>query len=700
MKRALATLLATVLLLPFVSRADEGLWTFDQFPSATTKAKYGFAPDAAWLDHVRLSAVRIAGGCSASIVSPQGLVMTNYHCVSECVSDLSAVFRRDLSRTAFLARSENDERRCDGMELDQLLETTDVTERVQRAVDDVAPDKYAAAQRAAIAAIESGCATSESLRCEVVALHRGARHMLYRYLRLQDIRLVFSPEESIAEFGGDPDNFTFPRYNLDVAFLRIYGRDGRPLPQAHWLRWSGGGPHDGELVFAAGNPGRTSRLVTIEQLDAIRDVRLVRDIARMSELRGLLLSFQERGPEQRMRANDLLNSIENWLKEYKGEQSALANPVNYARLAAADAQFRARIKADPVLNAKYGPAWDGIAAAVAADRRTRIAYDNLESGFRFNTLFQLTRRVIRYAAETSRPDNERLKDYTDARLPQLRQAFAANKPIYQELEISLLAWSLSKLVEELGADHPAVKRALGTRTPMQVATMAIRHTRMTELHVDAHGRLVGGYRKLLLDGGAAAVEASKDPMVTLVRNIEPEARAVIKARETTVDGPLAQHQSELGRARFALDGDELYPEGTSTLRLTFGTVRGYRDEELGGSQIGPFATIGGAFARHTGSPPFALPPSWLAARSRLNPDLPFNFVTDLDTIGGNSGSPVINEKAEVVGLHFDGNRQSIGHEFGFDADVMRSIDVQSASIIEALDKVYSAQRVVRELTGR
>ena len=676
--------------------ADEGMWTFNNFPSAQVHAKYGFEPDAAWLDRLRLSSVRIAGGCSASIVSASGLVMTNHHCARSCIDTLSGLRKKDYNRDGFYARTSADEPHCAGMELDQLVDISDVTQRVQAVTNGIAPENFADARKAAIADIEKQCASSDEVRCEVVNLYRGGRYDLYRYRRLQDIRLVFAPEEAIAFFGGDPDNFMFPRYDLDVSFLRIYGQDGKPLQTHEHLAWSDGTMREGDLCFVSGNPGGTSRSRTMSQIDDEREFVLPLQMARASEMRGYLTEYQHRGPEQKRHSNEHLFGWENWLKAMKGQQSALAGAAFYEQLTMNERDFRARVAADAELQRQYGGTWERIAALVEQQRAWRKEFSALERGLD-SQLFRTARQLLRYGDEVGRPNGERLREYADARLPQLKQQLLAKEPVYRELEIATLTWSLTKMREELGPDHPVVKRVLGRRSPAQVAASAVQGSRLDDIIVDRAGRPIGGYRKTLFDGGKAAVDTSRDPMILLARSFDADARAIRQKMETEVEGPLLQQQELLARARFAVYGQGNYPDATFTLRLSYGTVKGYTEN---GAEVPPFTTIAGAFERHTGAEPFALPRSWLAARKSLATDVPMNFVTDNDIIGGNSGSPVVNHKGEVVGLVFDGNIHSLGGDYGFDAAVNRTVAVHSQALIEALGKVYGARRLVHEITGR
>ena len=676
--------------------ADEGMWTFNNFPAAKVGQAYGFTPDQAWLDHVRMASVRIAGGCSASLVSAEGLVMTNHHCARSCIENVSGLTHKDYNRDGFYAKTTAEEARCPGMEMNQLVDITDVTKRVQDATKDAKPETFNEVQKSAIAAIEKECGTSDDVRCEVISLYEGGRYDLYKYRRYQDIRLVFAPEDRIAFFGGDPDNFNFPRYDLDVSMVRIYGADGKPLQNAEHLAWSDGKLKDGDLTFVSGNPGGTSRDLTMAQFDDERDDKLVRDIAYRSEVRGYLTQYQERGAEEKRQSNDLLFGTENSLKVFKGRHEALADVAFHDQLAANEKAFRAKVMADPALAQAYGGVWDAIAQLVRKDETYRTEYMALERGVRYSSLFTIARNLLRHGDETAKPNGERLREFGESRLPQMKSMTLVNEPIYDELEISMLTWSLTEMRAELGADHPIVKRVFGKRSPAQIATDAVKNTRLKDLQVDARGNATGGYRKQLWDGGKAAVDASHDPMIELARALDPDARAIRKKVETEVDGPMKRQQELLAKARFAVYGDSNYPDATFTLRLSYGTVKGWTE---GDHAVAPFTTMAGAFDRATGADPFQLPDSWIKAKGRLNLATPFDFASTNDIIGGNSGSPLVNRKGEVAGLIFDGNIHSLGGDYGYDPVLNRAVAVDSAALLEAMDKVYGAGRIVKELTG-
>ncbi|MDX2008737.1 MAG: S46 family peptidase [Myxococcaceae bacterium] len=692
--------LALAALVALPAFADEGMWTYNNFPSAEVKKRYGFEPTKEWLDQVRLASVRIAGGCSASLVSADGLVMTNHHCARTCIENLSGLSKKDFNKDGFFAKTVADEAKCPAMEMNQLVEITDVTKRVQDATKGVADDKFAETQKSEIAKIEKECATSDEFRCDVVTLYRGGRYDLYKYRRFQDVRLVMAPEDAIAFFGGDPDNFMFPRYDLDVTFLRLWGTDGKPLKTDTFFKFSDAGAKDGELTFVSGNPGGTSRTLTVAQLKDDRDARLPMRLFRLAEIRGLITEYQNRGAEQKRHSNDTLFGVENAFKALKGRHGALADAAFFGKLQANEDDFRKKVNADPKLKAEFGKVWDEIEKLTAKNAALRKEYAALEGG-PYSDLFGKARTLVRFAAESGKPNGERLKEFTDSRLPQLKAQLLSNAPVYKELEIAKLTWSLTKIREDLSPDHPVVKKMLGTRSPAEVAKALVNGTKL-----DVQGaadpkaknaKVVPGSRAALFEGGPAAIDASKDPMIEFARDIDAEARAMRTKFENEVEGPLKKQQELLAKARFAVYGEKIYPDATFTLRLSFGAVKGYVED---GREVKPFTTIAGAFDRHTGAEPFALPKKWIDAKARLNPETPFNLATTNDIIGGNSGSPMINKDRQVVGLIFDGNIQSLGGDYGFDETVNRAVSVHSSAILEALDKVYGAQRIVDELKGK
>jgi hypothetical protein len=677
-----ALLLLVACLAP--AQADEGMWTFDNVPLDRIEKSYGFRPSQRWLDRVRLSSLRLADGCSAAFVSARGLVQTNYHCMRSCIQDLSTG-DDDLNANGFYARTLKDERKCPDVEASQLTAISDVTARVRKATAGLDREAFADALNAEKAAIERECSgDDDNIRCDVVELYMGGLYHLYRYRRYQDLRLVFAPEDAIAFFGGDADNFEFPRFNLDVTYLRVY-RDGRPLDtRAHYLPYAKSDAGPGDLTFTAGHPATSSRLETAADLEFRRDVMLPEDIAMNEGLREVLAAFSAEGVEQARIAKDILQETENTLKGDKGRLAALVDPEILGAKAAFERNLQARVAADPELQ-QYAPIWDNVRAVRAYYRsiRSRYVYTDYMHGFR-SRLFGFAKTLVRYAAESSKPDEERLPEFTEAGFPELRQSLLSTAPVYLELDKVTLAFSLAKLRDTLGPSDKLVAKVLAGRSPTERAAELVDGTQLANVEL----------RTRLLEGGQAAIDASTDPMIVLVRQIDPELRAIRKDYVSNVDAPLIKAYGQLAQLMFKLHGTSIYPDATQTLRLSYGAVAGYRQD---GRTVPPMTTIAGLFKRATGVEPYSLPASWVAARRRLNPRQPFNFVTTNDVVGGSSGSPVVNRAGEVVGLVFDGNIQSLGGDFGYDGATNRTISVNVGMLREALSKVYRAERLLREL---
>jgi V8-like Glu-specific endopeptidase len=665
------------------ARADEGMWTYNGFPKAQLEKRYGVKVDDAWLDHVRLSSVRVAQGCSASFVSPNGLILTNHHCVEGCLQDLSSA-QKDYLAAGFHAKAAADEVKCPVLEVNQLVEITDVTARVKKATAGLEGLKFNDAQKAETGRIETECQTTAALRCNVVTLFHGGRYDLYRYRRYQDVRMVFAPEFAVAFFGGDPDNFMFPRYDLDMALVRVYD-DGKPLQSKNFLAWNEAGPKEGDLVFVSGHPGGTDRQLTMAELEYQRDVQLPAALMRLSELRGAVTEFQNRGAEQKRVSNSLLFGVENSLKVLKGEREALVDRDFFAQKAAAEAAFRKKLSADP----KNGPpALQAFASIHQAEDLRRSVRDEVNfvmgtSGFMSDS-FRFARTVVRGADERAKPSADRLEEFQDAKLPAVTQSLFSTAPIDEEFEIFKLSWSLTKLRETLGPDHAFTKKVLGQDSPADLARRLVQGTKVRDLAV----------RKQLWEGGKTAVDGSQDPMIAFARAVDPDSRAVRKMYEDEVESVVHKGSETIAQARFAVEGTSGYPDATFTLRLSFGTVKGWTE----GKKVVPaFTTLGGAFARHTGREPFALPQSWLDAKPRLALDTKFNLVATTDIIGGNSGSPMVDRDGRIVGLVFDGNIWSLAGNYGFDEKLNRTVAVDTAAITHALDKVYRAERILGEL---
>jgi Peptidase S46 len=666
------------------SLADEGMWTYDNFPAAKMKTKYGWAPDAAWLERARLGSIRLTLGCSASLVSSNGLVMTNHHCARECLSDVADA-QHDYIAKGFYAASTTDERKCPAMEANQLVQISNVTQQVEAATAGKSDRAFHEAERSVKAQLESACGTAADVRCEVVKLYEGGVYDLYKYKRYQDLRLVFAPEESVAFFGGDPDNFTFPRFDLDTSFVRIYD-NGKPLHTNIFLKFATKGVREGDIALTSGNPGSTNRDATLAQLYFDRDFAQPFSLNVFSELRGILSEFSTKGAEQARTAKTLLFEMENSLKAIKGMQLALVEGPLIPGKARAESDFRKRVASDPAMASSYGGAWDAVAAAEAHNRNIFVRNALLERFPQWiSPLLGHAVTLNRYAAEAGKPDGQRLEEFGDANFPALRQQIISAAPIHQDLEKTVLAWWLTKVREYLGTTDPDVVTLLGKRSPEDIAAELVSGTKLGD----------SSLRAQLLAGGASAINAYHDPLIEFARILDAPARAVRTDHDDTVTAVVTKNAALIAKARFALEGTASYPDATFTLRLSYGAVAGYQDT---GRSVAPTTNFGGAFAHATGHDPFELPPSWIAAQSVVDRNAQLNFVSTNDIIGGNSGSPVIGKNGEVIGLIFDGNIQSLGGDFGYDASVNRAVAVDVTGITEALKHIYHADRLVKELT--
>ena len=686
MKRFLLLVMAALFIASStVARADEGMWTFDRFPSKAVAAKYGFAPSRQWLDHVRLSSLRIAGGCSASFVSSRGLIMTNHHCVEECVNSLSSA-SKNYVEDGFYAKTDEEEKACPGFEVDQLTAITDVTKAMTSATAGKNGAALTAAIRTENAKLQKACATAPSIRCDVVSLYHGGLYDLYTYHRYRDVRLVFAPEFSVAQFGGDPDNFNFPRFDFDVSFVRAY-EGGKPAASAQHFAWNANGTKAHDLVFVAGNPGSTQRQLTMSQLAYLRDLALPRRVTTLAENRGRFDQYSAEGAEQARTAKDTLFYGENGYKVFWGELQALDDDAFTASLAARERRLRAKIASKPSMESTYGDAWTKLAAIQAKKAALSLPYQYKTGGALATQYFALAQTLVRLPVEKSKPSGDRLPEFSDAALVTLPDDILDPTPIYPGLEEIKLGLSLDRARREFGPDDAFVKTVLANESPADRAHELVAKTKLGSV----------AYRKSLLDGGEAAIRASDDPFVQLALRIDDEARATRKRYEEEVANPERQLSELVARAQFAVYGTSIYPDATFSPRLNYGVVSGFTDEH---GTIAPYTTIGGLFARANGADPYVLPKSWLAAKGALDPSTPMNLSTTNDIIGGNSGSPLVDRNAQIVGLIFDGNIHSIGGAFGYDPRLNRAVAVDARAIIAALDGVYHAQRLVTELHGR
>ena len=683
--------LALLALLPAFAAADEGMWLFDNPPLELLESRYGFKPTPEWLEHVQKSATRFSTGGSGSIVSRDGLVMTNHHVGADILEKLSSP-ERNLLETGFYARERSEELACPDLELHVLWSIEDVTERVMAAGASAAGTAEAgAARRSMSSEIESESEQETGLFSQVVTLYRGGRYHLYRYKRYTDVRLVMAPEQQAAFFGGDTDNFEFPRYALDMCFFRIY-EDGQPLRAEHWLDWSPDGCAEGELVFVAGHPGRTSRLNTVAHNRVLRDLQYPDILNRLWRMEVQLTNFSERSAENKRIATGDLFGVKNSRKAYTGMLAALHEPELFRTKARAENALRAAVDENPEWKAQWGDAWDQIEQSCRVQREMYARYVAL-GGSRLNLrseLFGIAVHLVRMAEELPKPSGERLREYAESGLPSLERGLFSPHSLYIDLEIERLASSLSFMAERLGAEDPTVLMALAGKSPRARAVELVGATSLADVEV----------RKHLAEGGAGAIAESADPIIRLARALDPEARAWRKRWEDEVASVQQEAYAKIAAAQFAHLGESVYPDATFTLRLAFGTVKGYEEN---GRRVEPFTTMGGTFERaaaRAGEAGFELVDSWTAAREAIAADTPYNFVSTPDIIGGNSGSPVINTDAEVVGLIFDGNIQSLGADLAYSSAQARATSVDSRGMIEAMRKIYGADELADELTAR
>jgi len=686
-RRLCAAVLACGSLVPLAA-ADEGMWLLNEPPTAYLESEYGFAPSAAWLEMVQKTAVRFPGG-SGAFVSADGLVMTNHHVAAGSIQRMSSA-DENLMRDGFHARERSEERPMPDMELFNLREIVDVTDRVAAAGEGKDPAEAAAARREAIASIEAESEESTGLRSDVVELYGGGKHHLYRYEVYDDVRLVFCPEEAIGFFGGDADNFEFPRYNLDITFVRAY-EDGEPVTPDHFLRFTTDGVEEGELVFMAGHPGTTRRGYTADHLRFQRDVEFPTMMRALYKREVELNVFRDRSEEHARVARTDLTRVQNSRKALGGMLEALRDPRIFALKVDAEEELKNEVTGSPALTLAYGDGWDLVSRAQENLRSFWPEYAALEwrRARLSSDLYDIARTLVRLTRALEKPSGERLSEYRDSRAPLVEDRLMTPRPIDADLEVDRLASGFGMMATLLGSDHSAVRRSLGGKSARDRARELVEWTRLGDV----------SFRRELLEGGVATVEASDDPMIRLALALEGPSRAVRERHEREVAALEAEGYAMLASARFEVLGDSVYPDATFSLRLSIGTVEGYVQE---GEDLEPFTTIGGAFeheAARGGAYPFDMPESWTRAEGELEKGTPYNFVSTNDIIGGNSGSPVINRDGELVGIVFDGNRYSFLWSTIFSQERGRSVSVDARAIVEALSVVYGADALVREITG-
>ena len=677
---------STTQLPPATYKPEFGtMWTFDAPPLDYWRRTYNWAPDQKWLDHVRLSSVRLPN-CSASFVSSRGLVMTNHHCGRECTA-ASSPADSNYIQTGFAAAALTDEKKCAGLYVDQLQSIQDVTARVRAAITGTTPADQAAQRSAVIAQLQTECNQQTQLTCQVVTLYQGGMYSLYRYRRFNDIRLVMAPEGDIAFFGGDPDNFTYPRYDLDLTLLRVY-ENGQPYAPTDYLKWSKAGAFENELVFVVGNPGSTGRLNTISQMNFLRDVSYPATLAAYKRSLAIYAQLAATDTSAARRYQNDVFGVANSQKAVTGYRAGLLDTLSMAKKRAFEQELRSRIAADPKLQSQYGGAFDAIAAAQRelATFNPQLRYTGFGSG---STLLPMAAQIVRIASESGKPDSERLAPYRGQGITNMTGMLSRPVPIDTAFERLAIAAQLRAAQNELPANDPFLRVALRGRTPDEVAASVVRNTRVGD----------PAFRQSLLQGGAAAVAASTDPMIVLARGIDPLNRTVA-ARAAALNAIIASNSEKIGQALFAAYGTALPPDATFTLRISDGVVKSFPSN----GTIAPYkTTFYGLYERSAAfddKDPFKLPKRWVDRKANLDLTTPYNFVSTNDIIGGNSGSPVINRNAEVVGLVFDSNIEGISNRFIFSSEIGRTVSVHSRGITEALRKMYDGARIANELQGQ
>jgi hypothetical protein len=659
--------------------SDEGMWLFNDLPVELLKERHGFEPTETWAEHLMKSSVRFNSGGSASFISSKGLVLTNHHVGADTLYKLSTP-EHNYFRDGFLADSLADEIPAPDLELNQLISIKDVTDRVKASVtDEMDAGQAAIARRAVMGEIEKESLKETGLRSDVVTLYGGGRFHLYRYKKYTDVRLVWAPEAAIAFFGGDADNFEYPRYCLDACLFRVY-EDDKPAKTEHFLKWSAKGVDVDQLVFVSGNPGRTSRILTVAALEYQRDVRMPYLLNFIRRREVLLQQFGLKSTEKERRARDELLGIQNARKARTGMLQGLQDPTFIEQKREAEAQLLKRVKADPALS-KYADAWKTI------DKLCQREAELQGKGISLNTaLFRTAQTLVRMAAEDQKPSAERLREYRDSARESLLQQLFSPAPVYKDLEQTKLADLIAFLIELRGGDDPLVKKILDGQSPQTRASQLVQGTKLDDV----------AFRRKLADGGAEAIEQCKDPLIQLALLVDPESRS-LRQVEDEIEEERRQAYAQIAEALFATQGTSTYPDATFTLRLAFGTVKGYEEN---GEQLPPWTSFAGAFEHekaHDAKDPWLLPKRWHDRKSDVPSDTQFDFVSTADIIGGNSGSPVVNRDLELVGLIFDGNLQSLTGDYYFSDVQDRAISVSSQAIQTALRDIYGATRIAEEL---
>lgn len=667
--------------------ADEGMWTFDNPPTKLLKERFGFTPTKEWLDHVRLSSVRFMDGGSGSFVSPDGLVMTNHHVAVGQLQKISTP-EKDYVTLGFYAATPDQELKCPDLEINVLISMKNVTDKVRAVVKTgMGEEEALKAREAVIAKIENESLKKTGLRSNVVNLYHGGEYWLYRYKKYTDVRLIMAPERQAAYYGGDYDNFTYPRYDLDMAFFRVYEND-KPIKSDHYFKWNAKGARDEELVFVSGNPGSSDRLYTYAQLEYQRDFEYPLLLNYIKKRIEILRDYAQKGTEQQRRALVQIFGLENAKKALAGEYEGLLDKTLMEKRKKEEQEFRKLVDSNPDWQKSYGDAWETIIRVIKI--QSEGAKTRFYRKIRGSRLAGIASDLVFYVIEVNKPDSVRLDGYHDSQLNELKFNLFSPAPVYYDLEEANLVGYLKISLEELGPEDYFIKLVLNGRTPEEVSKELIPGTKLADVAL----------RKSLLEGGEKAIEDCQDPLIVLMRKLEPIMREDIEWNKKNIESVVTPAEEKIAKARFAIYGKDVYPDATFTLRLSYGAVKGY---PMNGTKAPYKTTLYGLFDRALSfdrEGDFDLPESFWERKDKLDLSTPVNFVSTCDIIGGNSGSPVINAKAEVVGLIFDGNIESLPGRFVYDETRNRAVAVHTGYITEALRKLYDAGKLADEIEGK
>jgi hypothetical protein len=668
------------------AQAGQGMWTLDNLPTQILKKKFNFTPSDQWIKHVEHASVRLAGGCSGSFVSPHGLVLSNHHCAVECLEALSNK-HRDLMAHSFYAKRKKDELKCPAMEIERLQTTTNVTGTMNHATQGKSGGKYNAAVKSESSKLQQRCVANNAKkwRCEIVSLYHGGQYWLYKYRRFQDVRLVFVPSQSQAFFGGNPDNFNFPRYDFDVSIFRVYV-NGKPAQTPAYFKVSPKGPTKGELVFTSGNPGSTQRRDTIAQLKALRYPAYPDFLKYAAQLRGVLEAFSAGNPEHARIARGTLFFLGNAMKSLRHQVKALHNHSQFKRKVRQEQELKHKVAANPKLEKHYGGAWQHIADAQQKLLQMGKPYAFIVRGEGFGgRLYRIAFDLVLGAHERALPNAKRIAQFRKANLPGVEQQLFSPAPIHPDYNQLQLTFSMQRMLDLMGWDAPIIKTLFQKHSPEQRAAHAVKNTQLAKV----------GVRKKLWKGGEKAIKASNDPMIRLARDVLPFWLKYHRRYANDIKPVVMANTAKIARARFAIHGTSIPPDATFTERVSYGVVKGW---PRNGKEVRPFTHIKGMYKRATGYEPLKLSEKWLKAKDDVDGSTPANFVSTNDIVGGNSGSPVIDRKGRLVGLAFDGNPPSLAGAFWYDPKLNRAVSVDSAFILEGLKNVYHAGALVDELT--